>query len=137
MNMNRILNVAFLITLLLLFGCAAKLPAEPEGTAHIVISKEDPPNYCKELGPVEAQHGSGCVGFQTGTYVGAYRILKSQAKSLQANYVRMDAHQFPGQDAHCSSFAYVIRGVAFMCEIPKAQKIEQPVVKTKEKSFLF
>ncbi len=97
-------------------GAPSAPPPLSPAAQSVQVLKSDPPRSCRDLGPLEAVHGSGCGGFGSqGTYEGAYNELRNMAAARGANYVRMDSQFGPHSENGCFDDRFVIRGVAFAC----------------------
>lgn len=122
--MSKILNNPLLLVIFLLAGCAA-VPVDYrwDKARNVKVKKADPPSYCKEVMPIEVTHGNGCGGFGArGDYKNAYIMLKNEAYSNGANYVRIDEQVAPikmATNGGCASNEYTIRGVAYFCRKKK------------------
>ncbi|MBI5488527.1 MAG: DUF4156 domain-containing protein [Deltaproteobacteria bacterium] len=107
------------VVVLALAGCIATsadyLPVAltPDGEL-VLLSEEDPPAACQELGPVQASHGTQCNAFgRSGTRESAAIALRNTAGAHGATYVRIDREVPPRPEQDNCLFG--LRGTAFRC----------------------
>jgi hypothetical protein len=84
-------------------------------TAHQVEArKADPPPGAREVGPIEAVHGSGCglIG-EKGSYESALAVLRNMAAEKNADYVQILSMTEPHSEHGCFDQRFIIRGMAF------------------------
>jgi len=99
----------------LLAACAAAPVSLNKAGERVQVGKGDPDrSQYEEIGPIEAQHGSGCGMYgSVGTYEGAYTQLRNAAAEKGADYVELISTREPYNDGRCAHNDYVMRGIAF------------------------
>jgi hypothetical protein len=122
---------AALLGVLLSWGAAA--PATPQGQT-VDTGKAAPPLGARNLGPIDASHGSGCGIFAVrGSYEGALAQLRNRAGEIGGNYVQIESVTEPHDDAGCTTGSFAIRGVVFFVShgpVQAEQPAEQPAPPT-------
>jgi hypothetical protein len=101
---------------LLACGGATRIPPLTAKGKAVVVSPKLEPDGCKELGPVKAEHGSGCepLGLE-GAREGAEANLRNLAGEQGANYVRLTEEQRPHEAPGCRTRTWILTGVAYAC----------------------
>jgi len=111
----------------LLLSCGAAAPATlltPQGQT-VDTGKGAPPLGARNLGPIDAAHGSGCGLFAVkGSYEGALAQLRNRAGEIGGNYVQLESVTEPHDDAGCTTGGFAIRGVVFF--IPQGPAQAEP-----------
>jgi phosphate-selective porin len=114
--MIRKIAVIFLLTILVMTGCAVQTQTVTPAGQAVKVTKAEPPPGCTEIGPIEAKSGGGCGMYGAkGTYEDSYNILRNKAAGMGANHVRMDSQIPPHNAGGCFDQAFVIRGIAYYC----------------------
>jgi hypothetical protein len=113
---------------LLLAGCfaTAATPALIPSAQAVQTGKGAPLPGMRELGPIEAVHGSGCGALGTrGTFEGANAMLRNQAAIMGATYVQVFMFTEPHDAGGCYDDRFVIRGMAY--QAPTTPNLAAPV----------
>jgi hypothetical protein len=104
-----------LLAVLVGSACAtAEIPPVEGPAAAVKIGKSDPTPDMQEVGPIEANNGSGCGAYGAlGSYEGALAVLKNKAATMGADYVQIFTMREPYSDGGCRHNDFTIRGIAF------------------------
>jgi len=106
-------QLILLLSLLILVSCVAKPVPLGNQALQIRTGKFDPGEEYVEVGPITATHGGGCgIYGSTGSYEGAYALLKNKATTLGADYVQIYKIVEPHSEIGCFHKAYTITGTA-------------------------
>jgi hypothetical protein len=116
-----IVLAAALLGLLLSCGAAPATLLTPQGQA-VETGRGPPPIGARNLGPIDASHGSGCGLFAVrGSYEGALAQLRNLASEIGGNYVQIESVIEPHDDGGCTTGGFAIRGVVFFVSSGSAQ----------------
>jgi hypothetical protein len=106
-------------------SCEATPVAVAPAAQRIEIRKADPPKGAREIGPIEAMHGSGCGLYGAkGTYDSALAELRNKTAEMGGNYVEVLTVTEPHSETGCFDNRFVIRGVVFQV---RSAPVEAPV----------
>ena len=120
---------AGLLGLLPSCGAAPAILLSPEGQT-VDTGKLAPPIGARNLGPLDASHGSGCGAFAVkGSYEGALAQLRNRAGEIGGNFVQIESVTEPHDDSGCTTGGFVIHGVVFFISHATAQ-LEPPAAPT-------
>lgn len=113
------LGLGVLAVALLACGGATRIPPLTAKGKAVVVSPKLEPEGCKEIGPIQAEHGSGCepLGLE-GAREGAEATLRNLAAEKGANYVRLTEEQRPHESPGCRTRTWILKGVAYACAQP-------------------
>ena len=113
---DRALAIVALLLALLACGGASGIPPLTAAGKGVRVAPEGEANACKELGPVEAKHGSGCepMGLE-GAREGAEALLRNLAGEKGATYVRLTEEERPHEAPGCRTRTWTLKGVAYKC----------------------
>lgn len=101
---------------LLACGGAVRIPALTAKGKQVTVSPNQQAEACKEIGPMKAEHGSGCepLGLE-GAREGAEAELRNKAAEKGANYVRLTEEQRPHESPGCRTRTWTLTGIAYAC----------------------